>query len=533
MNNNANGNINNTSGQKYMNNNQNMVNSPNNMGTVSNVSNGQVVSNPSALGQVNPNIVSNIQGVNNPSGQMNGSVNNGANSNLVNSNNQVNPMSTNQVNPMPNNQTNPMPNNQVNQTSNDKVNVVPNNQVVNNQVSSLPNNQMFNNQIVNNQINGVGVNQSNGVTNTQNNPNVQVSSQINPNPNPNSSSNNIKIEETSVTKSQKGTVTVATVNDGAVSVLTDKFPEPIDISVKASKVVTKNGKKVRIMTKRELITNIVLSFFFVLALCGVGYGTYYYIFRNNPRNFETKNVTVELGEEIPQSVRSYINLTDISEPDYSLDLSGVKNEIGTYTYKVSYGNTTKTGTITVNDTKAPVITFKDVKDFDSGTVITKDMLVLSCEDISECSYELTSPVDTSNVGEVTASITAKDNLGNSADYTIDINILEKLTKLICSKSGIGLDENSKMMIENNNYTLLFTGAKALKKGTLLTTRTYLSETDYTSIKDNLQASGYILEEENKKATKTSEIDNVANLTNQDEVKTHLESNGYICNISED
>lgn len=498
MNNNANGNINNTSGQKYVNNNQTMVNSPNNMGTVSNVSNGQVVSNPSALGQVNPNMASNIQGVNNPSGQVNGSVNNGAKSNLVN----------------PNNQVNPMPNNQVNQASNNKVNSIPNSQVVNNQAA-------------NSQVNGTSVNQSNGVTNIQNNPNVQVVSQINSNP------NNIKIEETSVTKSQKGTVTVATVNDGAVSILTDKFPEPIDISVKASKVVTKNGKKVRIMTKRELITNIVLSFFFVLALCGVGYGTYYYIFRNNPRNFETKNVTVELGEEIPQSVRSYINLTDISEPDYSLDLSGVKNEIGTYTYKVSYGNTTKTGTITVNDTKAPVITFKDVKDFDSGTVITKDMLVLSCEDISECSYELTSPVDTSNVGEVTASITAKDNLGNSADYTIDLNILEKLTKLICSKSGIGLDENSKMMIENNNYTLSFTGAKALKKGTLLTTRTYLGETDYTSIKDNLQASGYILEEVNKKATKTSEIDNVANLTNQDEVKTHLESNGYICNISED
>ena len=475
MNNNANSNVNNTSGQKYMNNNQNMVNSPNNMGTVSNVSNGQVVNNP--------NMASNIQGVNN-------SVNNGANSNLVN------------------------PNNQVNQTSNNKINSVPNNQVVNNQ------------------INGTEVNQGNGVTNTQNTPNnsnVQASSQNNSNPNP----NNIKIEETSVTKSQKGTVTVATVNDGTVSILTDKFPEPIDISVKASKVVTKNGKKVRIMTKRELITNIVLSFFFVLALCGVGYGTYYYLFRNNPRNFETKNVTVELGEEIPQSVRSYINLTDISEPDYSLDLSGVKNEIGTYTYKVSYGNTTKTGTITVNDTKAPVITFKDVKDFDSGTIITKDMLVLSCEDISECSYELTSPVDTSNVGEVTASITAKDNLGNSADYTIDLNILEKLTKLICSKSGIGLDENSKMMVENNNYTLLFTSAKALKNGTLLTTRTYLGETDYTSIKDNLQASGYVLEEVNKRATKTSEIDNVANLTNQDEVKTHLESNGYICNISED
>ena len=191
------------------------------------------------------------------------------------------------------------------------------------------------------------------VTTASNTQNVSNSSGV-----PISPVNNIKIEETSVTKSQKGTITVATINNGAVSILNNNFPEPIDISIKNAKIMNKNGKKVRIMTKRELITNIVLSFFFVLALCGVGYGTYYYIFKNNPRNFETKNITIELGEEIPASVRNYINLTDISEPDYNLDLSNVKNEIGTYTYKVSYGNTTKTGTITINDTTAPVISIR-------------------------------------------------------------------------------------------------------------------------------------------------------------------------------
>lgn len=406
----------------------------------------------------------------------------------------------------------------------------------------LPTNQSNNQGFASNQINQAnnqtfqGTVAINGTMqpNTSN-PNLNTLNTINQSPNQTAvpNPNNIKIEETTVTKSQKGTITVASVVNGTVNVLTDQFPAPIDISPKMSKVVTKNGKRVRIMTKRELITNIALSFFFVLILCGVGYGTYYYIFKNNPRNFETKNITIELGDEIPQSVLSYINLTDVSEPDYTLDLSQVKEEIGTYTYKVSYGNTVKSGTLTINDTKAPVITFKDVKEFSSGTVITKEMLVDSCEDITDCTYELTNPVDTSNVGEVIASITAKDNLGNSADYTISLNIYEKLTHLICTKTGLNTDENNKMLLENSNYNLSFTMAKVLKTGNLKVIRTYLSDSDYTSIKDNLQASGYILEEANKRATKDSEIDNVANLTNQDEVRTHLESNGYTCSISEE
>lgn len=400
---------------------------------------------------------------------------------------------------------------------------------MNNNTNSNTNNTNINN-IPSNTV--PQVNTNNNITKASNTntstsqPNNSTSS------NDSNNKNNIKIQETSVTKSQKGTLTVATLNNGTVNIVNNSFPEPIDINVKANKIVTKNGKRVRIMTKRELITNIILSFFFVLALCGVGYGTYYYIFRNNPRNFETKNVTVEYGEEIPVSVKNYINLTDISEPDYNLDLSTVKNEIGTYTYKVSYGNTVKTGTITINDTKAPVITFKTLTDIDSGTEITKDMLVESCEDPSDCTYDLTSPVDTTNPGEVTASITAKDNLGNSKDYTIKLNIIEKIINMVCKGTLVTTDESGKTILESNNYNLKFNTSKNLKPSTLNTIRTYLSESDYLSVKDSLTANGYTLEEVNKRAQKDSSIDNVANLTTQDEIKTHLESSGYTCSINE-
>lgn len=421
-----------------------------------------------------------------------------------------------------------MNNNTNSNTNNTNINNIPSNTVP--QVNTNNNN----NGIVNSTNTTVNATINNPVNNNVTKANHTNTSTTQPNnstpSNDSNSQNNIKIQETSVTKSQKGTLTVATLNNGTVNIVNNSFPEQIDINVKANKIVTKNGKRVRIMTKRELITNIILSFFFVLALCGVGYGTYYYIFRNNPRNFETKNVTVEYGEEIPVSVKNYINLTDISEPDYNLDLSAVKNEIGTYTYKVSYGNTVKIGTITINDTKAPVITFKTLTDINSDTEITKDMLVESCEDPSDCTYDLTSPVDTTNPGEVTASITAKDNLGNSKDYTIKLNIIEKIINIVCKGTVVTTDESGKTILESNNYNLKFNTSKNLKPSTLNTIRTYLSESDYLSVKDGLTANGYTLEEANKRAQKDSSIDNVANLTTQDEIKTHLESSGYTCTI---
>lgn len=479
---------------------------------------------------------------------MNNDTNNNVNnSNVSNSNIPSSPKVGSIANPTP-------VNNQVNNNTPSNPNQVVNNNGVrvplNNQISNpvKPHVNVGNTNTLNNTIqnqSGISNNtamQNNSVPSSNSNPqnvgtnintsNLQTPSTLNNQPT-NNTSNNIKIEETNVTKSQKGTITVATINNGTVSILNNNFPEPIDITIKNTKVVNKNGKKVRIMTKRELITNIVLSFFFVLALCGVGYGTYYYIFKNNPRNFETKNITVELGDEIPASVRNYINLTDISEPDYTLDLSSVKNEIGTYIYKVSYGNTVKTGTITINDTKAPVITFKEVSEFDTGINITKDMLVASCEDISGCTYELTTPIDTQNPGEVTASITAKDNLGNSEDYTINLTIIEKLVKLSCSGTSVTTDENGKTLLESNTYDLSFTTKKILKTGNLKVIRTYLSDSDYLEIKAGLQANGYTLEEVNRRAMKDQNIDNVANLTTQDEIRTHLESNNYTCSIKEE
>lgn len=341
--------------------------------------------------------------------------------------------------------------------------------------------------------------------------------------------NTLKIEETTTTKSQHGTVAVAQVTSNGVNVLTDKLPDAIDISNKMKKVIEKNGKKVRIMTKRELITNIILSVVFILLIGAGGYGVYYYFFFNNPRNFEVKDIKIEYGSEIPSSVLNYINLTDISEPDYTLDLSNVKKDIGTYNYTVSYGNTVKTGKITIEDTTAPVVTFKDNLKFEEGSTITKEMLVGECSDISECSYDLTSPIDTSKTGEVEASITAIDNLGNKKDYPVNINIYEKIVKIICNKNNLDME---KKIITVSEYEAYFKSDKSLKKGKYRDIVYIKGDTNYETNKDSYKNNGYILDDSKETATKESDIDNISNLTNQADIKMHLESNGYTCRIVE-
>lgn len=419
--------------------------------------------------------------------------------------------------------------NQVNNTTslNNQVSGInSSNGILNNQGGSFNQNVNVGNSIPGKISNTTTGNMENSVTNSiQGNANL-VKNNGNQITNDN---NTLKIEETSTIRSQKGTVAIASLTNEGVNILTDKLPEAIDISIKAKKIVEKNGKKVRIMTKRELITNIVLSVIFVIAICAGGYGVYYYFFGHNPRNFETKNVKVEYGSTIPQSVLNYINLTDISEPDYTLDLSNVKEEIGTYTYKVSYGNTVKTGTITIEDTKAPEVTFKDNLEFAEGSTITKDMLVKECSDLSDCNYELTNPVDTNNVGDVEVSITATDNFGNKKDYPITIKIYEKLVEMVCHKSDL---DQEKKIINVSEYDAYFKRDKSFKSGKYRDIVSIPGTDNYKALKDSYLNNGYKLDDENKQATRESNIDNISNLTNQEEIKTHLESNGYICRVVE-
>jgi len=341
----------------------------------------------------------------------------------------------------------------------------------------------------------------------------------------------VDIVETQVTKSSEGSVILATVKEGTTQIITNRLPDKIDLKAKQKKEATRNGKKVLIVTFRDFIINLILSVFFIIAIGAGCYGIYKYVFKDNPANFQTINVYVEYGEEIPTSVSSYINLNDVNEPDYTLDTSEVRSEIGTYTFKVTYGSITKTGNITIQDTKAPIITFKDDLVFTQDVVVDVDMLVDSCTDINGCNYELTYPVDTSTAGDVLASVSVTDNLGNEEVYTVNLKINEKIIKLTCYKDDMTTITSG--YYRSTTYDLSFNNLKNLQKGTIINKQRFVNQTIWSNMKDSLTTQGYVLSESDTSASLTEDTSSsVANLTNLDEIQSHLISNGYNCSVEE-
>ena len=202
------------------------------------------------------------------------------------------------------------------------------------------------------------------------------------------------------------------------------MPNSIDVSAKeAAKAVETKTKQVKVKTPRQKITSAIITIVVLLILGGGGYFGYNYFMQNNV-TFEAKNVEFDLGQEIPKEVSYYINSSKpIVNGEYSIDLSNVGEDIGTYQYTITRKNDTKTGTITIGDTKGPVITFKDNLMFSKNDVITKDDLVSKCEDVSNCTYELEAAIDTSVAGSQEVGVVAEDDLGNQSNEKTSISII--------------------------------------------------------------------------------------------------------------
>mgnify|MGYP003234884743 CR=1 FL=1 len=331
----------------------------------------------------------------------------------------------------------------------------------------------------------------------------------------------VVISETSDVRAAKNTVVLASLSNEGVVMQAQSLPEPVDYNKKEEVKVNKKGKKVRIVTPRERITNIILSIFFIAFLGGGGYLVYYLI-SHNPANFSTKVVTLELGETIPQASSYYINLTNISDLDYTLDLSKVEEKVGSYPYTVRYGKTLKQGTIIIKDTKGPTITPKSNIEVNIGDKITKDMLVAECNDLSNCEYDLKSSVDTSKAGIVTAVILSKDDLGNTSEQEISVNVVDASVKLSCTKGSFADDFS---YYENEEILLYFNANNILSRSMRNITRNYYQDSGYQSLKSD---SSYTFDDTKKEATKSENVNVPNNLSEYQSIIDYYQSNNYVC-----
>ena len=172
----------------------------------------------------------------------------------------------------------------------------------------------------------------------------------------------------------------------------------------------------------------------IILLVGLTFTTGAYYERNI--YYKLEDITLEIGETLPEEINNY--LKTLNDQNYTietsapLDKDGHTSSIGEYTYFLVYNDpinkyskiTNIKAKITVVDTIKPVITLKETTTFKYNSNITADDIA-ECYDLSSCTLELSSDIDTTISGEKEITVLATDGGGNQTTLTTNITIEEK------------------------------------------------------------------------------------------------------------
>lgn len=185
------------------------------------------------------------------------------------------------------------------------------------------------------------------------------------------------------------------------------------------------------------------------------------------RNIYVKlnDVTVELGEKLPEEITRYMNLlTDKSnltmESAVPLDEEGHTTMIGKFSYYLVYNDdayrfsrlTNAKSMVTVVDTIKPTITIKENNKFKYGSEV-KATDVATCFDLSGCKMSFKEEIDTTKSGEYEVEIIAIDGGNNTSYSATKITILEK-PKPVYSYNPYYASSFNDMNNNNNNKNAL-------------------------------------------------------------------------------
>ena len=270
--------------------------------------------------------------------------------------------------------------------------------------------------------------------------------------------NSVAIKQTSTLKNEAGTMVIGEVGNDGVKAINNSLPTSIDISndelPSQKEDRREKRRRIKIQTKRDKRRTLISIILFIVVLLAGGGSAYYFLYIDNDNLFEAKNVTFELDQELPKSATYYVDSKKkINDMEYEIDLSSVSKAVGTYSYIVKHNKITKTGLVTIKDTKGPVITLKEKLKFSKDSDIRKEDIVESCVDQSNCTYDLEDKIDSSNVGNQDIVITAKDNVGNETKTNATIEIFEVAKTVVCINED--KESSDKKYKEHSEDTIYF------------------------------------------------------------------------------
>ena len=172
--------------------------------------------------------------------------------------------------------------------------------------------------------------------------------------------------------------------------------------------------------------HVFLKCLVLLFIIGISVGVF--IFYKNKNTIKLKKVVIELGSELSNDVRDYLENGEKYLSEYKLYLDEVNTQkTGTYTYKVRYNKHVKTGKIVIQDTTKPEVTVGDIS-IGVDETINPIYLVTSCKDLSlPCSavFEDESILEKIKTpGKYETKIKVSDAEGNSVSITVNITSSE-------------------------------------------------------------------------------------------------------------
>ena len=144
-----------------------------------------------------------------------------------------------------------------------------------------------------------------------------------------------------------------------------------------------------------------------------------------------KDLVYEVGTQISEDVRDFVNNKVVDDGDYTLLLAGVSMEdnvltkVGTYTFKVKYKNITKKGKLKVIDTVAPKVEVQDLTVGVNEEYEVSEFLTL-CEDYSKPCNVLYEDESDKNLnkkeGSYKFNIIITDDVGNKVKKEVNLTV---------------------------------------------------------------------------------------------------------------
>lgn len=341
----------------------------------------------------------------------------------------------------------------------------------------------------------------------------------------------IDIKENEVLKGESGSQVIGKVDGVSITPTNKPLPKQIDITVKQKVEKKTNQKRVKVVTKKERIISFFVTLFVILIIGASGYAVYYYGYQNNPSIYKVKNVSFELGSELPQSASYYVTSPlKVDDMEYTLDISQVADGIGNYPYSVKHKNVVKSGIITIQDTTKPELKIKENLIFNKDDKIDVDQLVDGCSDLSGCDYKLAFDINTDSAGEKEVIVTASDSQNNQTEEKFTITVVDIQKSIVCTSKKIQSDDSKYNVY--NEYTLNFDGNDYLVSSSGARVFKYLEAgyDDYFTIyyqKQGEQHSEYTFNKESFSYSLKVDVD-TKNLTNRNSLIDYFVEDGYSC-----